>query len=159
VVAAVYVVTISIVATWLWSPDSGDDRLAQEMTTAHIRSLMVDHLTDVNSTDQHTVRPWFDGHVDFAPPVIDLGAQDFALVGGRLDYVAERPVAVLVYKRRRHIINLFMFPNQSQPHQPDGSTVKQGYNLIHWDKAGIAFWAVSDMNMGELKEFSQLYQN
>ena len=158
VVTATCVLAISIVVS-LWSVPSSNDLLAQEFTAAHVRSLMVDHLTDVASTDQHTVKPWFDGHVDFAPPVIDLGAQDFALIGGRLDYVGDRTVAALVFKRRQHMINLFIFPDQGKLPAFDGSTVIQGYNLIHWNKAGMEFWAVSDLNIAELKEFSQLYRN
>jgi anti-sigma factor RsiW len=119
---------------------------------------MADHVTDVASTDQHTVKPWFDGRLDFAPPVLDFAPQGFVLVGGRLDYASNRPVAALVYKRRQHVINLFIFPEQGRL-QADGSAIKQGYNLIHWNRSGMTFWAVSDLNLEELRQLANLYQD
>jgi anti-sigma factor RsiW len=119
---------------------------------------MVNHLTDVPSSDQHTVKPWYEGKLDFSPPVVDLGPQGFTLVGGRLDYLAGRPVASLVYQRRQHVINLFVFPDQSDVEGND-SLVRQGYNIVHWKRSGMTFWAVSDLNMSELQEFSQLLLN
>jgi len=114
------------------------------------------HLTDVASSDQHTVKPWFKGQLDFSPPVRDLSGEDFALVGGRLDYVGDRPVAALVYQRRKHVINLFIWPTNSDSATSTAAQTWQGYNLIHWAEDGLNYWAVSDLNAKELQEFVQL---
>ena len=135
---------------------SSEDRLLQEIISAHLRSLMADtsHLTDVASSDQHTVKPWFTGKLPFSPPVTDFSTQGFPLVGGRLDYIGEHPVAALVYQRRKHLINLFIWPQQA------GSSpllrARQGYNVIHWNQGGMALWAISDVNLQDLREFQRL---
>jgi anti-sigma factor RsiW len=115
--------------------------------------MMAAHLTDVPSSDQHTVKPWFDGKLDFAPPVVDLADRDFTLVGGRLDYLDDQPVAALVYQRRRHVINLFVSPAGTKR---DGVTadVYRGYNVLRWSGGGMSHCAVSDLNEAELREFA-----
>jgi anti-sigma factor RsiW len=135
------------------------DPLAQEMVASHIRSLQPGHLYDVQSTDQHTVKPWFDGKLDFAPPVVDLASAGFPLVGGRLDYANGRPVAALVYQRQKHLINVFVWPNESSSTMLPGIQTIQGYNLVFWRRDSMYFCAASDLNVAELGEFVQLLQH
>jgi anti-sigma factor RsiW len=132
-----------------------DQFAANEVVSAHIRSLQPGHLTDVETSDQHTVKPWFNGKLDVAPPVIDLTAQGFTLLGGRLDYVDREPVASIVYQRRKHVINLFVA--QRLGARQVGAKVEtiQGYNVRHWSEDGLDFWAVSDIAAPELDEFAQ----
>lgn len=158
-VAAAFAGVVILSFIFFMPNQANDDLLAKEMVSAHIRSLMANHLMDVPSSDQHTVKPWFDGKLDFSPPVTDLAAQGFLLVGGRLDYAQSRPIAALVYQRRQHFINLFVFPSPNNPESGSKMAVRQGYNLIHWNKAGMTFWAVSDLNLNELQEFTQIIQN
>ena len=126
-----------------------------ELASAHVRSLLATHLMDVVSTDQHTVKPWFDGKLDFAPPVNDLAAKGYPLVGGRLDYIGGRTVAALVYKKEKHFINLFIWPSTGSPGAWRRISVN-GYNLINWNTQDMTFWAVSDMNPGDLQEFAEM---
>jgi anti-sigma factor RsiW len=111
------------------------------------------------STDQHTVKPWFNGKLDFSPPVKNLAAQEFPLIGGRLDYVGGHSVAALIFQRHKHIINLFIWPAQENDSKPASSISLQGYNVIHWSEAGMTFWAVSDLNEKELMEFARDFAN
>jgi anti-sigma factor RsiW len=129
--------------------------ITDDMVSAHIRSLQAGHLMDVETGDQHTVKPWFDGKVDVAPPVIDLTAEGFTLLGGRLDYIDREPVASVVYQRRKHIINLFVAQRLGREQAFATATTVQGYNIRHWSDQGLNFWAVSDLNGDELGEFVQ----
>jgi anti-sigma factor RsiW len=132
--------------------------LAQEVVDSHIRSLMANHLSDVISTDQHTVKPWFDGKLDFSPTVINLQDQGFPLIGGRLDYLDDRPVTALVYQRQKHIINLFIWP-EANPSAADSAPITiQGYHVISWLNNGTIYWAVSDLEVTQLQMFVQLIQ-
>ena len=135
-----------------------DDRIGQEVVASHVRSLLADHLMDVASSDRHTVKPWFAGKLDFAPAVVDLSAEGFPLVGGRLDYLEHRPVAALVYTRRKHAINLFLWPSERATGGALQSASSQGYQIAHWNEAGAAYWAISDLNSSELSQFVQLYR-
>ncbi len=128
---------------------------AEQIVAGHIRALQPGHLEDVPSTDQHTVKPWFDGRIDFAPPVKDLAAQRFPLRGGRLDYAAGRPVAALVYQRDKHVIDLFVWPAAESAARPAESTERQGYNVVHWAQDGMVLWAVSDLEASQLREFAE----
>jgi anti-sigma factor RsiW len=132
-----------------------EQAIADEVVSAHIRSLQAGHLMDVETSDQHTVKPWFDGKVDVAPPVIDLTAEGFTLVGGRLDYIGGEPVASVVYRRRKHVINLFVAQRLGNERASVSAKTIQGYNLRHWSHGGLEFWAVSDLDGPELNEFVQ----
>lgn len=130
---------------------------AEEVVSGHVRSLMGEHLFDVRSTDQHTVKPWFLGKLDFSPPVTDLTSQGFPLVGGRLDYLAGRPVAALVYQRRTHTINLFVWPAGANETADDARSIR-GFHAHHWVRGAMSFWAVSDLNDAELSDFVRALQ-
>ena len=157
--AAALILALAGILLWtLLSTHSrnNDDLLAAEIVSSHVRSMMLDHLVDVPSSDRHTVKPWFNGKLDFAPEVKDFSAQGFPLAGGRLDYIGNRTVAALVYQRRKHSINLFIWPAPGSADQPAQQSSRQGYNLVHWTKAGTNCWVVSDVNVADLKEFAQL---
>ena len=133
-------------------------RITSEIVSAHLRSLQAGHLTDVLSTDQHTVKPWFNGRLDVAPPVIDLTAQGFTLIGGRLDYIDARPVGAIVYRRRLHVINLFVAQTASTERRAAKTETFQGFNVRSWSEGGLNYWAVSDIAADELAEFSEKFQ-
>ncbi|MBV9294180.1 MAG: anti-sigma factor [Acidobacteriaceae bacterium] len=133
---------------------SSTELIADQVVSSHIRSLMANHLVDVPSSDQHTVKPWFNGKLDFAPPIRDLSPEGFPLIGGRLDYVDARAVAALVYKRRQHPINLFLWPASDVDSKPSALVIR-GYHVIHGIQSHTAYWAISDLNADELKQFVQ----
>jgi anti-sigma factor RsiW len=138
----------------------GDDeqRIMSEVVSAHLRSLQAGHLTDVVSTDQHTVKPWFNGRLDVAPPVVDLTAQGFTLIGGRLDYVDARPIGAIVYRRRAHVINLFVAQTASTERRAAKIETIQGFNIRKWGDRGLNYWAVSDIGADELAEFGEKFE-
>jgi anti-sigma factor RsiW len=132
------------------------DALAQEAISSHVRSLLATHLLDVPSTDQHTVKPWFNGKLEFSPPVRDFADHGFRLIGGRLDYFNGRDVAALVYQRNRHVINLFIWPSESGHTADAENFTNDGYHVSHWARDGFEFWAVSDVNADDLRAFTDL---
>jgi anti-sigma factor RsiW len=146
-----------IVALVLRSDD--EQRILSEVVSAHLRSLQAGHLTDVLSTDQHTVKPWFNGKLDVAPPVIDLTAQGFTLIGGRLDYVDTRPIGAVVYRRRSHVINLFVAQTANTERRAAKTETLQGFNVRRWSDRGLNYWAVSDIGADELAEFGEKFEN
>jgi anti-sigma factor RsiW len=134
---------------------SGHERLTYEVASAHIRSMQAKHIVDVEGPDNHVVKPWFNGKLDFAPSVPNLEKEGFPLVGGRLDYLNGRPVAALVYKRREHVINLFVWPSAATESTDFQRETRQGYHLVQWSKTGMNFWLVSDLDPTELRELAE----
>ena len=153
----VLAVVLSSGTTWYVAGVDRQDRLAEEVVASHVRSMLVDHLTDVPSSDQHTVKPWFGGRLDLSPPVVDLAGEGFPLVGGRLDYLNQRQVAALVYKHKQHVINVFVWTDKAglAPRPP---AELQGYNLRQWRDGDMTFWAVSDVNGPDLDQFVHAFR-
>jgi anti-sigma factor RsiW len=154
--AAACALAVVALVWWRGAPGSfvpGGRDVAREVVDSHVRSLMASHLVDVQSTDQHTVKPWFAGKLDFSPEVRDLSDAGFVLTGGRLDYVHSRTVAALVYKRRQHIINVFVWPAHEGTRGPRIEE-RDGYHVVSWVRGGMAWWAVSDLNAAELSELA-----
>lgn len=138
--------------------DDKAGRLVAEVSTAHIRSLMGDtHLNDVVSSDRHTVKPWFQGRLDYAPDVVDLAKAGYPLAGGRLDYLNARPVAALTYRHRLHVINLFEWPAASPGDRPPEAVTHQGYSIVRWKHGTLEYWAITDGAPSDLLEFARLY--
>ena len=154
--------TLAAALSWSVAVNRGgtgpDDLVLAELVSGHVRSLQVDHLVDVATSDQHTVKPWFNGKVDFAPPVADFKASGFPLVGGRVDYIGGRPAAVLVYKRNQHIVNVFIWPAGKEVGQALHNATYQGYHLSRWSGSGLTFWAVSDVNSADMESLARLFQ-
>lgn len=130
--------------------------LIDQVVASHVRALQPGHLEDVVSSDQHTVKPWFDGKLDFAPPVKDFASKNFPLLGGRLDYLGGRAVAALVYRRDKHLIDLYIWPDHGSVSSLTGA--RNGYNVVHWGDGGMNFWAASDLEASQLREFVRLWQ-
>ena len=153
---------LCIAGTWqfamLRQRSSTAETIGREVVASHVRSLMATHLTDVPSSDRHTVKPWFNGKLDFSPVVGDFTDRGFALNGGRLDYLDNRAVAALVYRRRQHVINLFTWP-ASQPDWDIRAFDRHGYNVINWTKHHVTYWVVSDLNPEELRQFADMLRN
>jgi anti-sigma factor RsiW len=137
-------------------PHAASQSLANDVLTSHIRSLMPNHLIDVASNDQHNVKPWFNGRMDLSPQVPALDSSGFMLAGGRLDFLAGHPAAVVVYMRRQHVINMYSWPEPG-PDAPETASTANGYHLVRWRRAGVAYWAVSDLNSAELSQFVTLF--
>jgi len=155
--AAAAVVLLAILVARRPAP-SAEALLAQQVRDGHVRSLLAGHLKDIDSSDQHTVKPWFAGQLDFAPWTADLAADGYPLQGGRLDYLDNRRVAALVFKRREHVINLFLWPAPDSTADAAQLLHESNYQLVHWSAGGMTWWAVSDLNAAELQEFATLVQ-
>jgi len=147
---------VVLLAVFVAVNQAADNRLTEEVVSSHIRSRMAEHLTDVASSDQHTVKPWFASKLDFAPPVTDLREHGFPLAGGRLDYLQDRVVAAEVYQRNKHVINLFVWPASENRITAKKFSTAKGYNVISWQSSGMNYSAVSELNAVELREFADL---
>jgi anti-sigma factor RsiW len=154
VMAAAAVLFIAVGrGTALLGPVRGDGSATEQVVDGHLRSLMADHLYDVRSTDQHTVKPWFIGKLDFSPPVVDLASIGYSLAGGRVDYLDGHPVAALVYQRRQHVINVFVSPSAGTASRGPAAESMRGFHVRRWTSGGMSFLAVSDLNDAELDQF------
>jgi len=153
--------SLAVVAVGGWQAglrQAASDALADQLLGSHVRSLMPGHLIDVQSSDQHTVKPWFNGKLDFSPPVYDFAGRGFPLIGGRLEYVGGRPVAALVYGRRQHLINVFLWPTAGGLTGGRPATTRQGYHLLHWTTPAYSYWVASDLGLPELRDFAALLE-
>jgi anti-sigma factor (TIGR02949 family) len=153
-VAALLIATVGLNA--ILTHQSAENLVAQEVVASHARSLMANHLFDVASTDRHTVKPWLDRNLDFAPTVVDFAKQDFALAGGRLDYLDHHQVAALVYRHRQHIVNVFIWPAGNVGNSSPDWITQQGYNLAHWTASGMTYWIISDADRSGLNDLVRL---
>jgi len=156
----VALVAVTAVVTWIAAsqlngPLPNEHGVVQEVIASYARSTLTGHRSDIASSERHTVKPWLSAKLDFSPPVMDLTDAGFPLAGGRLDYVDNRPVAVLVYRRRQHLIDVFIWPGaQASLVPPSLALSERGYQVMHWARGGMMFWAISDLNAAELKSFA-----
>jgi len=153
--AALIVALMLTVTTWRTQP-SQETELLHDIVSSHVRSMMADHITDVSSSDSHTVKPWFASKLDYSPPAKDLTGQGFRLIGGRLDYLDNRPVAAVVYQRNLHFINLFVWPSNRSTVRQDRVFTFQGYNVIHWTESDMTYWLISELERADLNECARL---
>jgi anti-sigma factor RsiW len=152
-------VLASIGLNWsVLQPAAISASLTDNLITAHVDSQIADHFIDFVSSDQHSVKPWFNGKVDYAVPVKDLSASGFILIGGRLDFISGKTVAVVAYQYRKHNVNLFVWPEQYWPHWRTGDESRRGYTLLSWDRDGFSYYLVSDLNPRELGRFRTLFE-
>lgn len=151
------ILIITVILTLNPKNNSIGEDISDQIVNSHLRSLVSGNLTDVLSSDKHTVKPWFNGKINFSPPVSDLSSQGFPLIGGRLDFVNKTPSAVLVYHYNKHIINLYILLNDKSINSNREILSHSGYNIIHWNNKGMDYWAISDLNIEELKIFNELF--
>lgn len=144
-------------AIMLVLPQVSENSLERQLVASHVRSLLANHLTDIATSNQHVVRPWFNGKVDVAPPAPELAEQGFPLVGGRLDYIDGHVAPAIVYRRRLHTVNLFVWPAEGRLLNETRTAQRDGYSLVEWTQGGLRFAAVSDIELNELKQFRQAY--
>jgi anti-sigma factor RsiW len=152
-----FVPSLAVLAASLFlviAPTHDRSPIEDEIIASHVRSLLVNHLTDVTTSNQHTVKPWFNGKIDFSPPVVDLASEGFPLVGGRVDYIGGRVVAALIYRRNAHLINVFVWP--ALPAAAI-ATSRDGFNMDSWSKNGLIFWAVSDTSADDVNKFREAF--
>ncbi len=155
--AAAAAAVISWTAALQYAQVPADQLLAEQVVAGHARAIVTSHLIEVASSDQHTVKPWLSSKVDFSPPVPDLAAAGFPLAGGRLDYLENRAVVALVYQARQHVIDLFVWPEDKTGDVAPRALAKHGYNVLRWTSGGMNYWAISDVNAADLKNFAEAY--
>jgi anti-sigma factor RsiW len=148
----VLIVALAWIILTQTTKSSLETQLMKEIISSHVRSMMANHLTDIPSSDTHNVKPWFADKLDYSPPAKDLSARGFPLIGGRMDYLENRPVAALVYRRNQHLINLFVWPADQGLTMPEIRSAVRGYNVIHWTQGGMNYWLISDLNPAELSD-------
>jgi len=144
-------------ATWFMLRPGPAQASAELVVASHVRALMAPQPIDVNSSDRHTVKPWFNGRIPQSPQVVDLADKGFPLIGGRIDVIGRNPVPTLVYRHRQHLISLVAIPNAGSMSAPDRQIIA-GYNVLSWNDNGVAYWAVSDLGIGDLDAFAQAFR-
>ena len=151
--ALAFAVVLASALGWVWQ-QGRDEPLEGEVIASHVRATLGQHLVDVASSDRHTVKPWLSARLDFSPPVPEFGSLGTLFLGGRLDYLDGRPVAALVYRQSQHIVDAFVWPANASDSRLRVRS-QRGFNIVHWSRAGMAHWVVSDLSEGELVAFAQ----